>query len=86
MGIRFYPLGKQKRISSSSRAAYDLRRCREPRREPRIGHTRVDLTDQPLKFWAVFSYLGVYDDESRPLRIVAVLHGVRDVEQFLKNK
>jgi toxin ParE1/3/4 len=51
---------------------------------PGIGHTRQDLTDRPVKFWSVYSYLIVYDSESRPLTIVAVLHGARDVEQLLK--
>jgi plasmid stabilization system protein ParE len=51
---------------------------------PGIGHTRQDLTSRPLKFWSVYSYLIVYDPESRPLTIVAVLHGARDVEQLLK--
>jgi toxin ParE1/3/4 len=51
---------------------------------PGIGHTREDLTDRPLKFWSVFSYLVVYDPSSRPLSIVAVLHGARDVELLLR--
>jgi plasmid stabilization system protein ParE len=53
---------------------------------PDIGHTREDLTDRPVKFWAVYSYLIVYDPASRPLTIVAVLHGARDVERLLKQK
>jgi plasmid stabilization system protein ParE len=53
---------------------------------PGIGHTRQDLTDRPVKFWSVYSYLIVYDSESRPLTIVAVLHGARDVEQLLKRE
>jgi plasmid stabilization system protein ParE len=51
---------------------------------PGIGHTREDLTSRPLKFWSVYSYLVVYDPESRPLTIIAVLHGARDVEKLLK--
>jgi hypothetical protein len=47
----------------------------DSQRTPGIGHTRQDLTDQPVKFWSVYSYLVVYDPESRPLTIVAVLHG-----------
>jgi len=53
-------------------------------RTPAIGHTRQDLTDRPVKFWSVYSYLIVYDSESRPLTVVAVLHGARDVEPLLK--
>ncbi len=52
---------------------------------PGIGHTREDLTDRPLKFWSVFSYLVVYDPATAPLTVVAVLHGARDVAQLLKN-
>jgi toxin ParE1/3/4 len=53
---------------------------------PGIGHTRDDLTDRALKFWSVYSYLVVYDPESRPLTIVAVLHGARDIGELLKGK
>ena len=45
-----------------------------------------DLTDRPLKFWSVYSYLVVYDPASRPLTIVAVLHGARAVELLLNNQ
>jgi plasmid stabilization system protein ParE len=51
---------------------------------PGLGHSRQDLTDRPLRFWSVYSYLVLYDPESRPLTIVAVLHGARDVEKLLK--
>ncbi|HEY7186946.1 MAG TPA: type II toxin-antitoxin system RelE/ParE family toxin [Vicinamibacterales bacterium] len=51
---------------------------------PGIGHAREDLTDRPLKFWSVHSYLIVYDPGGAPLTIVAVLHGARDVAQVLK--
>ena len=53
---------------------------------PGIGHTREDLTERPVKFWSVYSYLVVYDPASRPLTIVALLHSARDVERLLKQK
>lgn len=31
---------------------------------PGMGHTREDLTDRPVKFWSVYSYLVVYDPAS----------------------
>ena len=49
-----------------------------------IGHGREDLTDRPLKFWSVYSYLIVYDPASEPLTILTVLHGARDAAQILK--
>lgn len=49
---------------------------------PRAGHARGDLTDEPVRFWAVFSYLIVYDPASNPLGVVRVLHGARDLESL----
>lgn len=51
---------------------------------PEIGHKREDLTERPVKFWSVYSYLVVYDPARSPLTVIAVLHGARDVEQLLK--
>ncbi len=50
---------------------------------PGIGHTRDDLTELPMKFWPVYSYLIVYDPDSSPIQIIRVLHGMRDVEEIL---
>jgi plasmid stabilization system protein ParE len=33
---------------------------------PEVGHRREDLTNRPVKFWSVFSYLIVYDPTSVP--------------------
>jgi plasmid stabilization system protein ParE len=52
---------------------------------PAMGHAREDLTDRPVKFWNVYSYLIVYDPASSPLTVIAVLHGARDVEHILKS-
>jgi antitoxin ParD1/3/4/toxin ParE1/3/4 len=51
---------------------------------PESGHLRQDLTPLPVKFWPVFSYLIVYDPAARPVAIVRVLHGRRDVESILR--
>ena len=50
---------------------------------PGIGHTREDLTDRPVKFWPVYSYLIVYNPETKPVQIIRMLHGMRDVEEIL---
>lgn len=50
---------------------------------PGLGHTRDDLTSLPLRFWPVFSYLIVYDPARRPIEIVRVLHGARDLRRIL---
>jgi toxin ParE1/3/4 len=51
---------------------------------PGAGHTRDDLTDEPVKFWGVFSYLIVYDPIMRPLGIARVLHGSQDLEAMFR--
>jgi plasmid stabilization system protein ParE len=51
---------------------------------PGGGHWRKDLTDEPVKFFSVYSYLIVYRPETSPLQVVAILHGRRDVEELLK--
>ena len=50
---------------------------------PGLGHTRMDLASEPVRFWPVFKYLIVYRPDTRPLEIVRVLRGKRDVRQIL---
>ena len=52
-------------------------------KEPGAGHLREDLTSRPVRFWPVYSYLIVYDSETKPLQIVRILHGMRDVAGIL---
>ena len=47
---------------------------------PGAGHLRPDLTDEPVKFWSVFSYLIVYDPKRKPLGIARILHAAQDLE------
>ena len=53
---------------------------------PGRGHWRKDLTNEPLKFFSIYSYLIVYRPETSPLQVVAILHGRRDVEELLKDR
>jgi plasmid stabilization system protein ParE len=53
---------------------------------PGAGHWRKDLTDEPVKFFPIYSYLIAYRPETKPLQVVAILHGRRDLEQLLKNR
>jgi antitoxin ParD1/3/4/toxin ParE1/3/4 len=51
---------------------------------PEMGHSRRDLASEPLRFWPVYSYLIIYRPEARPLQVVRVLHGSRDVHRILE--
>jgi plasmid stabilization system protein ParE len=53
---------------------------------PHAGHWRRDLTDAPVRFLSVYSYLIVYRPETMPLQIVCVLHGGRDVKAILSKR
>jgi len=53
---------------------------------PGQGHTRKDLTRRPVLFFTLYSFLVVYQPESKPLRIMAVFRGKRDVKRLLKER
>jgi toxin ParE1/3/4 len=53
---------------------------------PGAGHRRKDLTDEDVKFFSVYSYLIVFRPTTKPLQIVSILHGRRDLEQILKGR
>jgi plasmid stabilization system protein ParE len=50
---------------------------------PGMGHRREDVTDKPVLFWAVYSYLLVYRPDKRPLEILRIVHGARDLPRVL---
>lgn len=53
---------------------------------PGIGHWRRDLTHESVKFFSAYSYLIVYRPDTKPMQVVAILHGRRDLEQLLKDR
>ena len=53
---------------------------------PGMGHTRRDLTTYPVRFWPVGTYLIIYRAERRPIEIVAVTQGSRDIPAFLRRR
>lgn len=55
-------------------------------RNPGAGHRRKDLTDAAVRFFPVYSYLIVYRPETKPLQIVAILHGRREVEKIVAKR
>src|ERR1700710_1555194 len=46
---------------------------------PHIGHSRDDVPNRGLRFWSIYSYLIAYRADAKPLEIIRVLHGARDV-------
>jgi plasmid stabilization system protein ParE len=50
---------------------------------PEQGYRRADLTKMPARFFPLYSYLIVYQPEANPVRIMAVLHGNRNLKRLL---
>jgi plasmid stabilization system protein ParE len=66
-------------------AIYDA--CAFVAEVPSRGHSRPDLTSRSLRFWTLTrypSYTIVYQPETPLLRVVAVLHGKRNIRRILK--
>jgi plasmid stabilization system protein ParE len=53
---------------------------------PGMGHKREDLTAYAVLFWSVGAYLVIYRAKSRPIEIVAVTQGARDIPSFLHHR
>jgi toxin ParE1/3/4 len=53
---------------------------------PGVGHRREDLTGENVKFFRVYSYLIVYSPDTKPLEIISIIHGGRDVVQALRDR
>ncbi len=56
---------------------------------PRAGHTRADLTSLNLRFWTLTAYTNysiVYRPDTSPVRVIAILHGGRNLRRVLKQR
>jgi toxin ParE1/3/4 len=49
---------------------------------PGMGHYREDLLDRRHRFWNVWSYVIAYRWQGRPLPIISVIHGARNLDAF----
>ena len=50
---------------------------------PGIGHYHDELLDRRYRFWNFYSYVVCYVWQAKPIQIVAVIHGARDLAAFL---
>ena len=63
--------------------------CHRLARHPFMGHKRRDITPLTVLFWTIPkypNYIIVYRPESKPLQVVAILHGNRDLKEILKGR
>jgi len=78
---------KQSSVAMADRVeSVILDRIRFLAENPGAGHWRRNLTELPVKFFPIYSYLIVYLPDPKPLQVVSILHGRRDIEQILKGR
>jgi len=78
---------KQSSVAMADRVeSVILDRIRFLAENPGAGHWRRNLTELPVKFFPIYSYLIVYLPDTKPLQVVSILHGRRDIEQILKGR
>lgn len=67
-------------LDSADRVIADIHEAVEALADiPGMGHRRDDLADETLRVWPVHSYLIVYRPEQKPIEIVRVVSGFRDL-------
>jgi plasmid stabilization system protein ParE len=62
--------------------------CNRLARHPLIGSKRNEITPLPVRFWTVTrfpNYIVVYRPETKPLQVIAVLHGKRNIKAILED-
>jgi toxin ParE1/3/4 len=66
--------------SAADRLEADIyQACEMLAKNPRLGHKRLDLTDEPVLFWPVRgNYLVIYRRATQPLKVARILHAGRD--------
>ena len=51
-------------------------------RAPGIGHYHDELLSRKYRFWNFHSYVVAYVWEARPIQVISVVHGARDLAVF----
>ena len=50
---------------------------------PGIGHYHEELLSRKYRFWNFYSYVVVYVWEAKPIQVIGVVYGARDLAVFL---
>jgi toxin ParE1/3/4 len=51
---------------------------------PGLGHERRDVKNPKYRFWKVYSYLIAYVPNTKPLRVIRIVHGARNIGKLIK--
>lgn len=55
-------------------------------RAPGIGHYHEELMTRRYRFWNFYSYVVAYEWEVRPIAVIGVVHGARDLAAFFHRR
>jgi len=55
-------------------------------RSPGIGHFHEELLDRRYRFWNFYSYVVCYAWRAKPIHVIAVVHGARDLAAFFATR
>lgn len=61
--------------------------CESLARHPLLGSKRKEITALPVRFWVVTrhpNFIIVYRPQTRPLQVIALLHGKRNIKALLE--
>jgi plasmid stabilization system protein ParE len=64
-----------------------LSACHSLARHPMLGSRHNEITSLPVRFWTVTrfpNFIVVYRPETKPLQVVAVLHGKRNIKAIIE--
>ena len=53
---------------------------------PGMGHFREELLGKDYKFWSCYSYIIAYRWKTKPVQIIAIVHGARDLDAFFSKR
>ena len=53
---------------------------------PGMGHYRESLVSSRYRFWGVGQHLIVYRWQSRPLEVISIVHGARDLAAYFASR
>ncbi len=76
-------IGAANRVESAILSA-----CNSLARNPMLGSKRIEMTALPVRFWTINrfpNYIVVYRPGTRPLHVIAVLHGKRNIKAMLED-
>ncbi|HPT26617.1 MAG TPA: type II toxin-antitoxin system RelE/ParE family toxin [Bryobacteraceae bacterium] len=51
-------------------------------RSPGIGHYHEELLSRRYRFWNFYRYVVAYAWQTKPIQVICVIHGARDLNAF----